>query len=289
VGFAIIDFPLVLDHVEYKDKIKFYEHIHYPNNEAHFHGPLVTSIAMGNNIGVAPGASLYFIADISTDVVKGEHVYNYSYTAQSIRRLIEVNNILPKEDKIRVISISMAISPEQSGYDEYLKAAGEAEREGIFVVSANLFQQEEHFFFHGLYKEAMDDPDDFKSYKPYSWEKWMAMVAKPIYKFDTFYEQEFEKASNKKILLIPMGGITVATATGNNDYEYLPDGGWSSAVPYISGLYALTCQVKPDITPKEFLNAVYETGLARTIEKDGKKYEGRIPNPEELVKYLEKK
>lgn len=74
----------------------------------------------------------------------------------------------------------------------------------------------------------------------------------------------------------------------SNDYEYLPDGGWSSAVPYIAGLYALTCQVKPDITPKEFWNAAYETGIVRTItEKDGKSNEARIPNPEEMIKYLQ--
>jgi hypothetical protein len=230
---------------------------------------------------------LYFIADTSTDVINGKLVYNYSYTAQAVRRLIEVNNILPKEDKIRVISISMGWEPELSGYDELLKAIDEAEKEGIFVVSVNLFQQDEHFFFHGLYKEALDDPDDIESYKPYSWKKWIAMSAKPFSKFDTFYEQEFEKASNKKILLIPMGGITTATATGNNDYDYTPDGGWSSAVPYIAGLYALTCQVKPDINPETFWGNALSTGDVIQINHDGRSYSlAKIINPAKLFESL---
>jgi hypothetical protein len=51
-----------------------------------------------------------------------------------------------------------------------------------------------------------------------------------------------------------------ASPTGNDDYVFYSEGGWSWAVPYVAGLYALACQVKPDITPAVFWAKALETG-----------------------------
>ena len=63
VGIAIIDQSLLVNHVEYKDQIKLYEEIHINSDFAEMHGPAVASIAVGKNVGVAPEADLYYIAE----------------------------------------------------------------------------------------------------------------------------------------------------------------------------------------------------------------------------------
>lgn len=51
-------------------------------------------------------------------------------------------------------------------------------------------------------------------------------------------------------------------------------------MPYVAGLYALCCQVKPDITPEEFWKEAMSTGDVINIENND------IANPEKLIKAL---
>ncbi len=56
---------------------------------------------------------------------------------------------------------------------------------------------------------------------------------------------------------------------------------------YLAGLYALACQVKPDITPEEFWKQAIATGDSRQIEKGTEKYKGKILNSEKLISSFE--
>ncbi len=88
-------------------------------------------------------------------------------------------------------------------------------------------------------------------------------------------------------LLIPMDSRTAASFTGTGDYFWDRVGGWSWPIPYIAGLYALACQVKPDITPEVFWDAALRTGTALTVTHSGNVYElGRIINPPKLIDEL---
>jgi hypothetical protein len=88
--------------------------------------------------------------------------------------------------------------------------------------------------------------------------------------------------------------IETGNATGSfhksfdckNDYAFYALGGWSSGIPYLAGLYALACQVKPNITPKIFWNAALKTGEKRIIQKGNKSYTGKIINPGKLIESL---
>lgn len=57
-------------------------------------------------------------------------------------------------------------------------------------------------------------------------------------------------------------------------------------MPYIAGVYALACQVKPDISPEEFWSLALETGESRNIELPDKNYNGKIINPVNLIDAL---
>ncbi len=67
VNIAILDqnlFQAYDYHPEYRDKIVAYHDVgsNVPVEKSSFHGPIVTSIAVGDTIGTAPGAHVYYVA-----------------------------------------------------------------------------------------------------------------------------------------------------------------------------------------------------------------------------------
>ncbi len=275
VGIAIIDQELLVDHVEYKEQLKFYEEIHTFSSQAQMHGPAVASIAVGKTVGVAPEADLYYIAETHGTFSGGKFNWDFTWLAKSIDRILEVNKILPEENKIRVISISVGWGESQKGYKEVMASVNRARNQGIFVVSSSLHDIY-GWNFNGLGREYNDDPDDFNSYKPgYWWEKY-------------YYEGRYKKW--EPMLMVPMDARTTASPAGSEDYVYYSEGGWSWSIPYIAGLYALSCQVKPDITPKEFWKTAITTGETIELEKEDKTYKfGKIANPVKLIQKLREK
>jgi hypothetical protein len=274
IGIAIIDQALLVDHEEYKSNLKMYEEIHWPtqqNESAQMHGPAVASIAVGKTIGVAPEADLYYIAEQHGEFKDNNFNWDFTWLAQSIDRILEVNKTLPKENKIRAISISAGWDKSQKGYNEVTAAVNRAKENGIFVVSSSLVDTF-GYFFNGLGRDSLSDPDKAAAYKP-----------------GLFWESSVYSDRIDDILLVPMDSRTTASPTGNNDYVFYKQGGWSWSIPYIAGLYTLACQVDPEITPQKFWEIALNTGNALTIKKDGKDYYvGKIANPEKLIKELKK-
>jgi hypothetical protein len=88
-------------------------------------------------------------------------------------------------------------------------------------------------------------------------------------------------------LLIPMDARTTASPTGVQDYVFYGIGGISWSVPYLAGVYALAVQVKPEITPEEFLRLAFNTGQTIQIEHNGSQYSlGVIIDPAALIASL---
>jgi hypothetical protein len=274
VGLAIIDQTLLVDHAEYKNQLRLYEEIHNPPGEAAMHGPAVASIAVGKTVGVAPGADLYYIAETHGLFQRDGFDWDFAPLAQSIDRILEINGHLPAAKKIRVISISVGWSPGQKGYAKVTAAVEKAKKAGIFVVSSSISETYDHkFYFQGLGREPMADPDSFNSYEPGSWwsQKFFSALAPP--------------ASGREMLLVPMDSRCTASPTGVDDYVFYRQGGWSWSIPYLAGLYALACQIKPGMTPELFWSEALRTGETIEIENNGKKYPlGKIVNPVKLLK-----
>jgi subtilisin family serine protease len=181
VGIGIIDQTLLVDHVEFRDRLRLYEEIHAPNSSAEMHGAAVASIAVGKTVGVAPESDLYYIADsvyFPTDTPGSDNKWDYDFTwlAKSVDRLLEVNAGLPKENKIRVISISVGWTPQKKGYQEVMAAVERAKKEGVFVLSTAL-EGTYSLAFHGLGREPSAEPNSFASYGPGSW--WAPPAASP--------------------------------------------------------------------------------------------------------------
>jgi hypothetical protein len=273
VSIGIIDHRLLVDHVEYADRLRLYEELHSFEPKASMHGTAVASIAVGKTVGVAPEADLYYISSYlftsnplpwarmlsraalaRVNSPKGEataepemdwNMVDFAWAARAIDRLLDLNRDLPAARKIRVISIEIGWAPGQPGYEEVTAALERAKKEGVFVISSSL-RDTHGMRFHGLAREPMNDPEDPASYHPVT--AWGPGLAEPT-------------------LLIPMDARTAAAPTGAGDYAFYRQGGWSWVAPYLAGLYALACQVDPDITPELFWKKALETGIAPDLSK----------------------
>lgn len=285
VNIAIIDQPLLLQHQEYASRIKLYEQGNC-NMMASMHGPCMTSLLVGKDIGVAPDAGVYYIGTFNFNTGLNGMELDYTHYADAIDRLLEINLGLPKEEKIRAISMSACWSPGNKGYDEVTAAIERAKKEGIFVVSCNMFENYD-FWMYSLDKEPGTDPDKDESYMIMEWEPWIKEVSH-IEGFPEYFEKEFTKNFDGEFLLVPINSRTWAEATGEDVYCFSRSGGWSSMEPYMTGLYAMACQVKPDITPELFWKTALETGILREVTREGNKYPARMLNPVALIEKLQK-
>ncbi len=273
VSIAIIDQPLLLDHEQYKDKLVYYERIHCIGDEATMHGPAVASIAVGKDIGTAPGAKLYYIASTFGHFEDNDYEFDASIIADCILRVLEINGHLPEGEKIRVISVSKGYWSGDIGYQEITDAIRKAEEENIFVITTST---EEYYDFElfGMNRDYDRDPDDVKSYLPAGW------VA------EKFYANP-DVPSFQSLTMVPMGSRTYAGCTGVTDYEIGHEGGLSWAVPWCAGFYAMCCQVKPDLTSQEFIDIVKSTSVTKELNHDGKTYPfGKIVNPAAVIDQL---
>ena len=69
------------------------------------------------------------------------------------------------------------------------------------------------------------------------------------------------------------------------DYVFYRQGGLSWSTPYIAGLYALACQLDPDLTPEAFFKKALETSASGTIKHDGREFQlKRVIAPARLLK-----
>jgi hypothetical protein len=276
VGIAIIDQTLLVDHQEYVNQIRVYEEdtdVTSGGSQSSMHGPAVASIAVGKTVGVAPEADLYFIATGDCGGAADIESFDFSCLAKDVLRIVAINQGLPENRKIRVLSMSIGWAPQQKGYQEITTAVAEAKTAGIFVVSSSI-NQIYGFNLWGLGRDFQIDPNQFDSYLPGSF--WA----------QNYYDG---KITLNQSLLVPMDARTTASPTGSDDYVYYGKGGMSWSIPYLAGMYALACQIDPDITSQEFWSTALLTGRTIQINHDGKQYSfGVILDSQTLIATLQK-
>ncbi|MBN1800825.1 MAG: hypothetical protein JW891_04920 [Candidatus Lokiarchaeota archaeon] len=133
-------------------------------------------------------------------------------------------------------------------------------KQGIFFVNSNL-DRHYQYPFHGLGRHPLSDPNNFTEYEAGLW--WQNALANVPGR-----------------VLVPMDSRTTASPTGIGDYVFYRAGGWSWAIPYIAGAYALACQVDPAITPARFLEIAIETGVPLFYQGYNI---GKIINPNHII------
>jgi subtilisin family serine protease len=240
VGIAIIDQPLLLGHEEYTSRIIRYDATGLQRMTPQMHGSPIVSIAVGKEIGVAPEAVLTYFA------VPMWEQSNLPYI-RSFKRIFQLNEILPAEEKIRTVSISDGAFPSLKGFEEFKKVLEEAENKGIFVVTCD----RDFLDYGALTLIENQDPDDPKNYMPGRY------------------------VGEHNLLRIPTGNKTIASHRGINVYSFERRGGMSWAAPYLAGLAALAFQVNPGIKPAKIKELLVKTAT--------KTKAGPIVNPKAFI------
>ena len=265
VTIAIIDQALS-SHKEYRDNVVYYKNF-TKEKEGSMHGAAVSSIAVGKNIGVAPGANLIFIAGQFS--VDNQGVFNAGPIAEAINYVLELNKILPQENKIAVISISRGFNPTDNDIEEYEKAKSNALKQNVLVLATDDVMT--------VSREGyLADPDDLRSYtRPPSW----------------FRDEDMRFISRSDSVFIPTDYRITACETGESSYAYYSVGGLSWAVPYLAGVAALAKQVKPDLNMADFIPLVRKTADNVSVKDlSGKEYKTKyFVSPVRLIGELQGK
>ncbi len=274
VRIAIIDQPLLVDHQEYAGRVRLYEEVDLQGQtEPAMHGAAVASIALGKTVGVAPEAELYYI----TMDFAGPNALRR--LARCVRRIIEVNAQLPKDNKIRVISISKGWMPSHEGYEEIMEAVQEAQAAGMLIVCTGGAYRE-GFGFGVLGRSPLADPDVFESYEP------------GLFTAKRFWSRPPSRADRSSSLgdsfWVPMDSRTTASPAGIDEYVFYRMGGMSWSVPYIAGVYALAVQADPAITPERFWALAVRTGRTIEVKRNGERRPlGPIIDPVRLIQAIQ--
>ncbi|MCX7711557.1 MAG: S8/S53 family peptidase [Clostridia bacterium] len=253
VHVAIIDQPLYLDHPEYAGKFVAYKDFGC-NTEKSMHGPAVTSLLVGNEIGTAPDARVYYAAVPSW-------LADSAYYAKALDWIIEENRKLTGKERIRVVSVSAIPSGKGSLFTKNTKmwdeSVAEAKKEGILVLDATC----ENGFIGPCTLDARDidnvavcipgfpempPPTDYPEY----------MVLAPTSPRTT--AEEYEK--------------------GDFGYQYNGRGGLSWAMPYSTGILALGWQERPELTAEDMVSILQNSAYLKD------KY--RIIHPSEFIKQV---
>jgi len=279
VNIAVIGEALLVNHAEFKDRLKLYEEIHCLDKTATVNGCAEVSVVAGEKTGVASGANIYYIADTPGNYSESGLSTDFSWLVLSINRVLEINKKLIKGNKIKVLLIGYELTPEEAGYEALVKTIEKAKKQGIFVISNSIYETYDHELdFNGLGREPLADPDKLASYGPS--EKWAS---------NFFMFERYTRA--KEVLLVPMDSRSTASPTGKKDYAFYNKGNLSLSAAYVAGLYALACQKMTTITPQLFWNKALETGDTVKIKNSNIDYEYKLKklvNPVKLIDELKK-
>lgn len=254
INVAIIDQNLLLNHPEFCGKITAYYDTgcNLDHDRGSMHAPAVTSLLVGDSIGVAPDAKVYYAAAPSWN---GDS----EYYAKGLYWIIEENKKLPDGEKIRVVSVSAAPSGEETLFTKNLhmwdEAVFAAQEEGILVLDCRINSET------GIIAPAFYDPDD-----PDNVHKCIGGFPTSVYKVPS------------SEIGVPTSYRTVAEEyfEGSPSYQYTGQGGLSWGIPYAAGVLALGWQVNPSLNNDQILQLLFDTC---TIANDG----SNIINPPAFI------
>lgn len=259
INVAIIDQNLLLHHPEFDGKIvEYYDTgCEQEANRGSMHAPAVTSIFVGNTIGVAPDANVYFAAAPSWNG-------NSEFYAKGLYWIIEENKKLPEGEKIRVVSVSAAPSGDGSPFTQNLdmwdEAVLAAQDEGILVLDCRDNEKT------GIIAPAFYDPENPNNVS-------MCTGGFPT---STHVIQSSR-------IGVPTSYRTVAEEyrEGSPSYQYTGQGGLSWGIPYAAGVLTLGWQVNPALDNAQIIQTLFETC---SIANDG----SNIINPIAFIDAIKK-
>jgi len=161
---------------------------------------------------------------------------------------VETNKNLPDGEKIRVVSVSAAPSGNtlfENG-DKWIESVNRAQEAGILVLDCT-----NRFGIIGACGYDFNNPEDIT-------------LCKPGFLSNSGWNL-------KNYILAPIWYRTVAEEYSKGDFSYAYSGesGLSWAIPYAAGVLSMGWEVKPELTPDEIVQILFDTAY---VDGDGNKY-----------------
>lgn len=192
------------------------------NFNDYFHASAVSSILTWKQTWIAPDANLYFYAEVQNNREKdgGQDL------ASSLTKILQKNERLSDDKKIRVISISWPLY----WWKKTEELVKKLEESWVWVLHSGEFWKS---FWYLEKKDPMWDPNDFKNYQHYLWDR--------------------------DALFVNSGDRTIADPKDENAYRHDHEASASWAIPAVAWYYALACQADPTMTPEKFKKLAKDT------------------------------
>lgn len=276
-----------------------------------FHGKTVSSLLVGNNVGVSPKSKLFYFA------------------TNQLREDTEISDILEKIKKLNeqgsnIQLVSMSSSFNDDRLNE-LHTKDLQQQNCAFISSTNFGQQGFNYMCRDNYKD-IDDSNNFElensAERDFSEERFDKVLEAVRNQFDErgkqiedlyielensdennngdllekirllteeqdkikpylhMNHQEFidtRKKSEQKSIYIPCGGRTYPQIGNDSSYMYCGHASASWTIPQVAGLFAISKQIDPNLSFEEF-SEISKT----TATKNDKGY--LVINPECLVR-----
>lgn len=195
--------------------------VHYTNlseNKSSMHGPAVISLLAGKDIGTAPEAEIYYYAHSAWKADQATH-------SECLYKIIEQNQALPDDQKIRMVGFSDNIDPSEENMELFQEAVKACEDAGVMV------------WFCGEYGMA--------TYLPFSDRNNPDNVITTSMSADLVY--------------VPNAGRTTAATERGSQYIYWGESGLSWAMPYVLGLYAIAIEIDPALSQDDLRTFIKDT------------------------------
>lgn len=240
INVAVIDKPIFETHQEFNGRMRKYILINPDgkfserNEQMHFHGITCAGFLCGNTCGVAKSTNLYYYA-----YPEGWHndEMHWGYYFKGLDMIKEHNEKANAEDKIKIVSVSNGFGNQPELRAKMNKYVNELKDMDCYVIYSNLFGET----FTASSKVFNANPDGFDAYK-----------------LDTWQDNDW----HKKNILVPAGGRTSPCNSGNDKYMYNGNGsGFSWAIPYLCGVFALALQVNRDLSYDDFCEIAKRTAF----------------------------
>jgi serine protease AprX len=235
VHVAIIDQNLFLDHPELAGKIIGYWDLgcNLPPNQGSMHGPAVASLLVGESIGTAPGARVYYFAVPSWK-------RDAAYYAAALKEIRLLNSKMGAN--IRVVSVSATPSGPGSPYGNQAAWDFEAEKaasEGILVLDGSDYHG--HPIAPCHYDPAA--PEDVWGCTPgFAGDPVPASLAPGTVCAPSSFRTQAEEE-----------------VAGQISYQYTGHGGLSWSIPYVAGVLAMGWQTRPDLSAARMWELLLDT------------------------------
>jgi len=269
-----------------------------------YHGVAVTSLLVGKTCGIAPGAKLVYRATSCGETPDDQRDFN-AY-ADALLDIIELNKTLPPKDRVRIVSCSIGYKEDrpEPGLDRWIETIKKAEDEGIVISDVG-----ERTGVDYIGGGRSGDKNNIENYKYALFlkdtgeddELLTELISKKdvegiLKRFREIKKEELANKSDSEIrekieeflsngprrdIVVPSDYRTMSSRLGPDEYMYNGKGGMSWAVPYLSGIFALVWQIKPDLKKEQIAEVVNQTAQTNT--------EGiRVINPKGIIEAVQR-